>query len=121
MKKLIALSTCASLLLSGCATASKDIATEYVAPAQYQAYNCQQITMEMQNIQSQATQLGGKLDTASDHDKMITGAGIVLFWPALFFLGGNKQQEAEYAHLKGEYQALQQEFVAKNCGRRYSY
>ena len=46
---------------------------------------------------------------------MITGAGIILFWPALFFLGGTKEQEAEYARLKGEYEALDRVAVQKNC------
>lgn len=44
------------------------------------------------------------------------GVGLVLFWPALFALGGTKQQEAEYARLKGEHDALQQAAVAKKCG-----
>lgn len=115
MRKFLPVLLTASITLSGCATASKDISPQYVSSVQYQGYNCRQITMEMQSIQSKVTQLGGKLDTAADHDKMITGAGAVLFWPALFFLGGNKQQEAEYANLKGQYQALQQAFIYKNC------
>jgi hypothetical protein len=33
--------------------------------------------------------------------------GLVLFWPALFFLeGGDGPEAAEYARLKGEYEAL---------------
>ena len=39
----------------------------------------------------------------------------MLFWPALFFLGGTKQQEAEYARLKGEHEALQQSAIEKKC------
>ena len=46
---------------------------------------------------------------------MITGAGIILFWPTLFFLRGTKEQEAEYARLKGEYKALDRVAVKKNC------
>jgi hypothetical protein len=30
-----------------------------------------------------------------------------LFWPTLFFLGGTKEREAEFARLKGESEALQ--------------
>ena len=46
---------------------------------------------------------------------MITGAGLILFWPALFFIGGTKEQEAEYARLKGEYEALDKVAIQKNC------
>jgi len=101
--------------LAGCATASKDIAPSYVSPMQYQNYTCEQIAAEGARIQSRVAQLGGRLDEASQNDKAITAAGIILFWPALFFLGGTKQQEAEYAKLTGEYQALQQTAVQRNC------
>ena len=43
------------------------------------------------------------------------GVGMILFWPALFALGGTKEQEAEYGRLKGEYEAIQQAAIAKKC------
>ena len=107
---------CASVaLVTGCATASKDITPAYVSPLQYQSYNCEQLAAEGMRIQTRVTQLGGRLDQAASNDKAITGVGVVLFWPALFFLGGTKQQEAEYSRLSGEYQAVQQEAVLKKC------
>jgi hypothetical protein len=38
-----------------------------------------------------------------------------LFWPAAFALGGNQAQEAEYARLKGEADAIHQAAIAKKC------
>lgn len=99
----------------GCATASKDIAANYVSPMQYQSYDCEQLASETQRIQVRVNQLGGRLDEAAANDKAITGIGLILFWPALFALGGTKQQEAEYARLKGEYDAVQQAAVIKKC------
>ena len=61
---------------------------------QYNTYDCDQITAENARLDSKVTQLGGRLDEAASNDKAITGVGIVLFWPALFALGGTKQQEA---------------------------
>ena len=115
MKKAIALSVSVSIALMGCATASKDIAANYVSPIQYQSYDCDQLSGEVQRIQVRVNQLGGRLDEASSNDKAIMGVGMILFWPALFALGGTKQQEAEYARLKGEYDALQQAAVVKKC------
>ena len=69
----------------------------------------------MIRVSSKVKELTGKIDTSNENDKMITGAGIILFWPALFFLGGTKEQEAEYARLKGEYEALDRVAVQKNC------
>ena len=58
----------------------------------------------------------GQLDDNRETDNVTTTAGILLFWPALFFLGGTKEQEAEYAQLKGEYNALEQFSIQKKCG-----
>lgn len=44
------------------------------------------------------------------------GVGLVLFWPTLFFLDGNSAQAAEYGKLKGEFAALEQTAIKKNCG-----
>ncbi len=115
MKKIVVSAICLAIVLSGCATASKDVAPAYVSPMQYQSFDCEQLAAEAQRIQVRTAQLGGRLDEASSNDKALMGVGMILFWPALFALGGTKQQEAEYARLKGEYDAIQQAAVAKKC------
>lgn len=105
----------ACIALAGCATASKDVPVAYVSPMQYQSYDCDQLGSEIQRIQSRVAQLGGRLDEAASNDKAIAGVGIVLFWPALFALGGTKQQEADYARLRGEYDASHQAAILKKC------
>lgn len=102
-------------MLAGCATGSKDIAPTYVSPLQFQTYDCTQLQMEAQRIQGRVGELGGRLDQAASNDKAIAGVGMILFWPALFALGGTKQQEAEYGRLRGEYEAIQQAAVQKKC------
>jgi hypothetical protein len=115
MKKLGIYAVFACLALGGCATASKDITATYTSPMQFQSYDCDQLASESQRIQARVVQLGGRLDTAASNDKAIAGVGIILFWPALFALGGTKQQEADYARLRGEYDAVQQSAVLKKC------
>ena len=115
MKKIIASALSITMALAGCATSSKDVATSYVSPMQFQSYDCQQLASEAQRIQSRVNQLSGRLDEAASNDKVLMGVGLILFWPALFAVGGTKQQEAEYARLKGEYEAIQQSAVAKKC------
>lgn len=114
-KKIIVTAIAVALGLSGCATSSKDIAATYTAPLQYQGYDCAQLGSEAQRIHARVNQLAGRLDEAANNDKAIMGVGLILFWPALFALGGTKQQEAEYARLKGEYDAIQQTMIAKQC------
>lgn len=102
--------------LSACSTASKDLTATYVSPIQYQTYDCQQLTSEAQRLQGRYVELGGRLDQAASNDKALVGVGMLLFWPALFALGGTKQQEAEFSRLKGEYDAIQQASIQKRCG-----
>lgn len=115
MKKPMVYMLSACVALGGCATASKDITAAYVSPMQFQSYNCDQLASETQRIQTRVVQIGGRLDTAAANDKAIAGVGVLLFWPALFALGGTKQQEADYARLRGEYDAVQQSAILKKC------
>ena len=116
MQKTIAIALGISTALStGCATSSANIAASYTTPIQYQGYDCAQLTAEAQRIHGRVNQLAGRLDEAANNDKVLMGVGMVLFWPALFALGGTKQQEADYARLKGEYDAIQQAMIAKKC------
>jgi hypothetical protein len=101
--------------LSACATAGKDVSSTYVSPVQYSSFDCDQIRQEMLRTQTRANQLSGRLDEAASNDKAIVGVGMILFWPALFALGGTKQQEAELSRLKGEYDALSAAAVSKKC------
>lgn len=101
--------------VAACSSASKDIAALDVPAAEYAGYSCERIGNEQARIQRRVLALGGKLDQAAADDKGIAIAGAVLFWPALFFLGGTREQEAEYARLKGEYNALQTVAMEKKC------
>lgn len=116
MKFTTVLLTSTAIILGGCSTAAKDIAPTYVSPIQYQSYDCQQIEAENARLVNRVSQLGGRLDEAASNDKAIGVVGAVLFWPALFALGGTKNQEAEYARIKGEHDALQQASIQKKCG-----
>ena len=115
MKKPLVTVLSATIALTGCATASKDITATYISPLQYNSYDCDQLAGESQRIQSRVSQTAGRLDEAASNDQALTGVALVLFWPALFALGGTKNQEVDYARLKGEYDAVQQAAVLKKC------
>lgn len=105
----------ASGILTACATAGKDISSTYVSPMQYANYDCEQLRAESMHISGRVNQLTGRLDEAASNDKAIMGVGLILFWPALFALGGTKQQEAELSRLKGEYDAIEATATTKKC------
>ena len=115
---LIALSLTAlvALAVAGCATHPDKIAAASASPLAYQSYDCMQIATEERRINGRASELYGQLKDEANADTAQMTLGLVLVWPALFFLeGGDGPQAQEYARLKGEHQALQQAAVEKKC------
>ena len=100
--------------LSGCAPSSAEIKPSYVSPLQYQGYTCRQIRSEMMVVARHANEVEGEQDHHSTNDAVATGVGVVIFWPALFFLASKDQRE-EVSRLKGEYDALEEAAIRKNC------
>ena len=98
-----------------CSNSSKDIVAIYVSPEQYSNLDCDQIRAEMQRVAGKVRSLTGQLDKNAGNDNVVTGVSLILFWPAVFFLGGTKEEEAEYARLKGEYDALEQASILRKC------
>ena len=114
--KKIIVATLVAGIVAGCSTASKDIVPTYVSTAIYSNYDCDQLRLELIRVSTEVNAIAGKLDKNKENDNMTTTAGVILFWPALFFLGGTKEQEARYAQLKGEYVALEQATIQRKCG-----
>jgi hypothetical protein len=114
MKKTASLVLIAFLV--GCSTASKDIVPAYVSPITYSNYDCDQLRSELIRVNTRVAQITGKLDKNRENDNWTTGVAIVVFFPALLFLGGTKEQEAEYARLRGEAQTVEQVSIQKRCG-----
>lgn len=108
------LAACAAMTLCACATAPGNIQAEYISPLQYQSYSCEQLAQESQRIGQQVATVTGQQQQKANNDALATGVGVVLFWPALFFLAGG-DHKTELAHLKGENDAIQQAAIQKNC------
>ena len=113
-KKIFTLIICSSII-SSCSNSSKEIIAEYVSPQQYSQYDCVQLNAELMRVSGKVRTLTGKLDKNNENDKTATAITLILFWPAVFFLGGTKEEEAQYARLKGEYDALEQASILKKC------
>lgn len=105
--------------LAGCASSSNEIAPAYVSPVMYQSYNCQQLALEAQGISQRAATLSGAQDSQRSKDQLATAAAIVVFWPAAFFVGGDKQTAAELANMKGQMVAIEQASIAKKCNIQF--
>lgn len=114
MNKLV--SAIAVVLMGGCASHPDKIDAAYVSPLKYQGYDCDQVAMEMDHVGNRTTKLHSRLKAERDADNWQMGVGLILFWPTLFLLeGGDGPEAAEYAQLKGEYEALRETSVQKKC------
>jgi hypothetical protein len=82
---------------------------------QFQALTCPQIAQEAARISSRAAEVAGVQDSKRSDDQVATGVGVIVFWPALFFLKGDGQTAAELGRLRGEYEALEKIAIEKNC------
>jgi hypothetical protein len=86
---------------------------------QYESYNCTQISEEARRVSARASQLAGTQDEKATKDALAMGVGLIIFWPALFMVGGNDQQAAELSRIRGEMEALEQVSIRKQCGIRF--
>lgn len=105
--------------LGGCASSSAEITPAYISPVMYQAYNCQQLAQEAQAVSQRAGMLSGAQDKQRTNDGLATAAAVVIFWPAAFFVGGDKQTAAELSQMKGQMVAIEQASIAKKCGIQF--
>ena len=118
MKKL-GLPAIAAAMLAGCASTSAEIAPAYVSPVAYQSYTCQRLALEAQAVSTRAATLSGVQDSQRSKDQLATAAAVVIFWPAAFFVGGDKQNAAELAQMKGQMVAIEQASIAKKCNIQF--
>lgn len=102
-------------ILAGCAKASNEVSTSYVSPIQYANHDCAQLQGELTRVNRRLVEKMRDQDSRADSDALTTGVGVVLFWPALFFIKGDEEHAGELARLKGEFDAIEQSAIQKRC------
>lgn len=105
----------ATVLAAGCASNANEIKAAYVSPMTYESYSCEQLVDENRRIQQRISSTSGDVDKRASGDKTKMGVGLILFWPTLFFLKGDGAEAQELARLKGEHEALENEYGRKDC------
>lgn len=116
MKPIILLSIILAIF-NGCATSPDKIPASYVSPLIYKDYDDDQIIAEMDHVGRRTTELYNSLKKKSSGDNAQMALGLILFWPVLFALeGGDGPEAAEYARLRGEYEALRRVAVQRKIG-----
>ena len=103
-----------TLFLAGCADKSANIQASYVSPLAYNSYDCEALEQEYARLVRKSKSINKKQDGIASNDSVATGVGLVLFWPALFFIDNDDHRE-EVALLKGEVNAVEQASIQKKC------
>lgn len=107
--------------LAACAPKPENVKATYVPAATYQSLTCDQIAAEAINVSNRVHDAVGVERRHRGQDKAITAAGLVVFWPALFFTHGHNASSAtDLAQLKGEVEALETASTQKSCGIKFS-
>ena len=114
MKKMIAAGLCLALT-TACATHPNNIQAAYVSPMAFSTYSCDQLREENTRLMARVDEVTGQQRKRANTDAWAFGVGMVLFWPALFFMANGDQKE-ELSRLKGEHDALQTVAAQKQCG-----
>jgi len=117
--RILTVAAATTIAACGCARNPDRVVASYVSPVLYQSLTCEQLGIEATRVSSRAAVATGQQGRQATTDKVMTGVGVVLFWPALFFIGGDDAQTAELARLKGEMDAIEQTSIAKNCGIQF--
>ncbi|MFT5786633.1 MAG: hypothetical protein ACI9KK_001993 [Ascidiaceihabitans sp.] len=102
--------------LAACAQKADKVEAADVSPIAYQGLSCKQIVEEAQRVSNRVGEVTGEQNFAAKNDAVATGVALVVFWPAAFFIKGNKTKAGELARLKGELSTLEQVSNSKKCG-----
>jgi hypothetical protein len=85
----------------------------------YQSFTCQQLGAEATRVSAAAAAAAGQQDSQVTKDAVATAVGVIIVWPALFLIQGDKQNAAQLAQLKGQMNAIEEMSIQKNCGIQF--
>jgi hypothetical protein len=105
----------AFLALSSCASHPDKIQMEYVSPYKYEDYNCEKIGNELERVSRSLNELYRSLEAEAVADKRQMAGGMFFIVPLLWLEGGDGVDAAEYSHLRGEFMALKDVAIKKQC------
>lgn len=104
-----------TVALAACAPRAETIRGTYTPVVLYENLTCQQLVTEARNVSNRAHDAAKLENRHRVEDEVAITAGIVIFWPALFFTHGTDATAAQVGQLRGEMEAIETASNAKNC------
>ena len=115
LARTVALVTLAASLVPACATRPDNVVASHVSSSRYADRTCKSLARELDEVQDALRAQSAKLNDKATQDAVVTGVGVILFWPVLFALGNNAGLEGDVARLKGEEQAIRKQMREADC------
>ncbi len=73
-----------SVALAGCASRALDAISDPSDPAQFVAWTCDAMALELERVQQRAADVAYAADPRRGNDVVALGLGVTVFWTALF-------------------------------------
>lgn len=101
------------LLMSGCAGRQ----AYPVQISQNGDYNksCDNLRRDLTDLQYQVRQKSGQTSSGDSKDTVLLATGVLLFWPALFFMDLSNADRVELEAMQSRYNHLTNIYNSKNC------
>lgn len=93
-------------VLTGCATSASNLKPTGVNATKYNGVDCETLATEIERVELTVKERKQEVDRKATKDKILTTAGLLLFWPAFFFLSGDGVDQNEYQRAQGELESL---------------
>ena len=104
------------LSLAACATNPDKLASAYVSPTEYNGDSCPSLNIAYARNNSEAAALYKKMKGKSRTNTGAATVGVLLFWPALFFMKGkDAESDSRMAELMGRRTAIETAMDKGNC------
>ncbi|MFN3933562.1 hypothetical protein [Parvibaculum sp.] len=115
MKNVILAAVAASFVLSGCTQRTAQIQSTYVSPKEYDNYSCDELAKERSAILAKAKEIGDLQEENADADAAFVAGFLLVSMPLLIGTAFTKDRAAEFAALKGKYEAVDRAQYEKRC------
>ena len=103
------------IVLSGCSKQPELISPAYTSPLEYQHLICPQIQTEIGRVRRSLDEFMAAHRKEASKDAAALTVGLILFAPAALFMLGGGDKKDEISRLKGEFNALEEIAIQKQC------
>ena len=108
-----------TMVLSACATHPDKIDPMVQPTTVYNEWTCERISLALIGNENELKRYVDNQQSKRTWDNVKMTAGLVLFWPTLFFIDGDGYDANKIAELRGEREALQKVAERERCDTFY--